>query len=958
MVWFDLKKAITHRTGHRPRTSISRLAERPVRALFLVILIQFVLALVIDLELTTQLTELDNQAANELNLVEVRSLSRSLQRDVLNSIFETDPAERVVIQNKLRTRSAEMRRRIVLATGELRVREPRVAGRFIRLESAVLDRLEQLASVSPHLDPALAYGRFRVEVRPLERDASKLTDEIILRESARSNEMRAAVRRLVIVGMLIILSFVIGVTTLVTAGLRRRLSADVLGPIARVTGALDKLAKGERGVPIPDSELQNEIGDIARAAQVFKTRTALVERLNVFMSVITDAIIVADSARLIIFWNQSAERLLGWTSEAALGQSLDIIVPTCLSHWQAFAQMENEGSIELNGRHFELHALHRNGTEVPVEVTLGTWKGDEGLNIGLVVRDLSERNAAAAEQSRTLEMLDAIIEGMPVSLFVKDSKEGRLQLVNRQAEIMTGLNRDQLIGRTDVDLFPAEQAAQSIARDLAVLRVGGVDISEEFINRADGSLRVLRTRKLAIGGKDGRPQLLLGMSEDITESKETQQRIHHMAHHDSLTGLPNRFCFNERLVSVTEDRTQRGAVMSIDLDRFKAVNDLHGHPVGDRVLCEVAVRLGEVLGDHFVARIGGDEFEALVLNLDDPVRIRQLGERVIEILSQPISVGGNLIHVGASMGIAMLPQDGCDGDTLLRNADLALYRAKSAGRAVCRFFEPEMDRVQREHRALEEDLRNALTNGEIALHFQPLVDLASGHVSGFEALARWTHCRHGPIAPDVFIPIAEASGLIIELGRQVLQAAVEEAATWESPLNIAVNLSPLQMRDGLASEVKELLARTGLAPGRLELEITEGMLILDTDRAITILRELKAMGVRVAMDDFGTGYSSLSYFRLFPFDKVKIDQSFVREMADNPQALAVVQAVIGLGHGLNLSVVAEGVETQSQLDVLRDEGCDQVQGFHIGRPNPINYFDKIVITRKVDVGRAPIAKSE
>jgi diguanylate cyclase (GGDEF)-like protein/PAS domain S-box-containing protein len=620
--------------------------------------------------------------------------------------------------------------------------------------------------------------------------------------------------------------------------------------------------------------------------------------------------------------------------------------------------MENEGSIELNGRHFELHALHRNGTEVPVEVTLGTWKGDEGLNIGLVVRDLSERNAAAAEQSRTLEMLDAIIEGMPVSLFVKDSKEGRLQLVNRQAEIMTGLNRDQLIGRTDVDLFPAEQAAQSIARDLAVLRVGGVDISEEFINRADGSLRVLRTRKLAIGGKDGRPQLLLGMSEDITESKETQQRIHHMAHHDSLTGLPNRFCFNERLVSVTEDRTQRGAVMSIDLDRFKAVNDLHGHPVGDRVLCEVAVRLGEVLGDHFVARIGGDEFEALVLNLDDPVRIRQLGERVIEILSQPISVGGNLIHVGASMGIAMLPQDGCDGDTLLRNADLALYRAKSAGRAVCRFFEPEMDRVQREHRALEEDLRNALTNGEIALHFQPLVDLASGHVSGFEALARWTHCRHGPIAPDVFIPIAEASGLIIELGRQVLQAAVEEAATWESPLNIAVNLSPLQMRDGLASEVKELLARTGLAPGRLELEITEGMLILDTDRAITILRELKAMGVRVAMDDFGTGYSSLSYFRLFPFDKVKIDQSFVREMADNPQALAVVQAVIGLGHGLNLSVVAEGVETQSQLDVLRDEGCDQVQGFHIGRPNPINYFDKIVITRKVDVGRTPIAKSE
>jgi predicted signal transduction protein with EAL and GGDEF domain len=309
------------------------------------------------------------------------------------------------------------------------------------------------------------------------------------------------------------------------------------------------------------------------------------------------------------------------------------------------------------------------------------------------------------------------------------------------------------------------------------------------------------------------------------------------------------------------------------------------------------------------------------------------------------------VRVSASAGVALFPADASDPESLVRNADMALYRAKADGRGTARFYEAAMDEALRQRRQLEADLRQAIDRGELCVHYQPLADLESGSILGFEALLRWTHGALGEIGPATFIPLAEESGLILKLGRWVLREACAEAARWTPALKLSVNLSPVQFTQGdLAAEVEAILAETGLDPARLELEVTEGLLIKDADQAIVILERLKALGVQISMDDFGTGYSSLSYFRMFPFDKVKIDQSFIRDMIDNPQARAIIRSVIGLGRGLGMPVVAEGVETEAQLEALRAEGCDQVQGFWISRPGPIAHFEGVVMGREAETG--------
>ena len=338
-----------------------------------------------------------------------------------------------------------------------------------------------------------------------------------------------------------------------------------------------------------------------------------------------------------------------------------------------------------------------------------------------------------------------------------------------------------------------------------------------------------------------------------------------------------------------------------------------------------------------VARLGGDEFAILVT---DHAGAGRIARRTVDALARPFGIRDRGVGIGASAGVAIhQPGDGGDGDLVLRNADLALYRAKSEGRNQWCFFEPAMDDAARERRQVEADLRTALGRGEIHVEYQPLADVVSGKVISFEALARWDHPRLGRITPAMFIPIAEESGIMPDLGRFILETAANEAVSWSPELKIAVNLSPAQMEvDGVVAEIAAILKRSGLPPERLEVEVTEGMLIKDTVRGVRLLTDLRALGVSVAMDDFGTGYSSLNYFRTFPFDKVKIDQSFIRDMANNPQSLAIVQAVIGLGRGLGMPVVAEGVETAEQLNRLKAEGCDVVQGYHIGRPALIDTF--------------------
>ena len=400
------------------------------------------------------------------------------------------------------------------------------------------------------------------------------------------------------------------------------------------------------------------------------------------------------------------------------------------------------------------------------------------------------------------------------------------------------------------------------------------------------------------------------------------------------------------------------AVLAMDLDRFKAVNDLYGHAAGDAVLSLVAERIRNLLPKDgaVAARHGGDEFLILIQNRHASDRAARVGAALIEALAEPFVVDGQTMHVGASIGIAITAGEDRDFEKSCQNADRALYRAKESGRMRVCFFDPAMDETATRRRELEVDLRTAIRNKNIRVDYQPLVSLETGRAEGFEALARWEHPELGKIAPDTFIPVAEESGLIVSLGALVLETAISEAVRWDPPLRVAVNLSPAQFQDrNLVNVIGSLLERSGLDPQRLELEVTESFLIRDTAKAIAMLEELRSLGVRIAMDDFGTGYSSLSYFRMFPFDKVKIDRSFIQDMGESPQARAIVQAVVGLGRGLGLSVLAEGVESEEQVEALRQEGCTFVQGFHIGRPAPIKHFDGILISRsQVSAGRQSV----
>jgi diguanylate cyclase (GGDEF)-like protein len=447
-------------------------------------------------------------------------------------------------------------------------------------------------------------------------------------------------------------------------------------------------------------------------------------------------------------------------------------------------------------------------------------------------------------------------------------------------------------------------------------------------------------RRTSISGK---PCTLL-IVRDISDRKAAAARIAHLAEHDPLTGVGNRLTFNRALddrLAVATTAKPLG-LLCIDLDRFKPVNDLYGHPIGDSVLIEVTQRINAVLHKkELLARLGGDEFA--VLTHRGPAQASQLAQAIIEALNAPFLADDHMITIGASIGLAYAPTDASDAQMLHSRADLALYRAKNDGRACFRFFDSGMDDQVIETFRMKADLRSALQSDQLSLHYQPLASLVTGDIIGFEALLRWRHPEIGDISPSTFIPLAEETGLIVPIGEWVLREACREAARWPNDLKIAVNLSPIQFTAGNVVElVASALASTGLDPSRLDLEITEGVLVKDAEGALRVLNSLKLLGVRISMDDFGTGYSSLSYFRQFPFDKVKIDQSFVQDMENNPQSRAIIKAIVGLAKGLDIAILAEGVETLDQITMLRSTGCEQIQGFAISRPAPIESFGDLV----------------
>jgi diguanylate cyclase (GGDEF)-like protein len=557
-------------------------------------------------------------------------------------------------------------------------------------------------------------------------------------------------------------------------------------------------------------------------------------------------------------------------------------------------------------------------------------------------REILERKA---ELERLNAQFDVCLNNMTHGLTMYDGARRLIVCNARYAEmyrVPPGLTkpgttyRQILEGRIKEKTSPDQAVAE-------VTRYRG--LARSFLRELDdGRIIAVSHRPLADGG-------WVGVHEDITERQRVEAQLDFMAHHDPLTKLPNRAAFNRALATFLGRAKQENgkfALLSIDLDRFKEINDVFGHDVGDGLLREVAQRLMVAATGAFLARLGGDEFVVISAQEPQPAAAEALAERLQSALATEIVVGEQTLRIALSLGVAIFPDDGEDAASILANSDAALYRAKTDGRSSIRFFDATVDQRLRDCRALQHDLRSAIEQRQILIHYQPQARI-DGSIVGFEALVRWQHPLRGMIAPGAFISVAEESGLIIPLGEGILREACREAASWSKRLAIAVNLSPVQFRHGdLASTVHSILLETGLSPDRLELEITEGVLIDDFSRAISILRRLKNLGVKIAMDDFGTGYSSLSYLQKFPFDKIKIDRSFVSNVQANPQSATIIRAVIGLGRGLHLPIVAEGVETQGELDFLTQEACDEIQGYLVGRPAPIDVYAHLV-------GRRPLS---
>jgi diguanylate cyclase (GGDEF)-like protein len=548
-------------------------------------------------------------------------------------------------------------------------------------------------------------------------------------------------------------------------------------------------------------------------------------------------------------------------------------------------------------------------------------------------------------KQRSSAQLSAALEGMPQGLIMFDG-DLRLIVCNAFYAAMYGLRVEHTQPGTPLRTILEHQV------ETGAFPVDGDDFLQDVLASAshpvlgaveqqlhDGRIISVISAPLSTGGG-------VTIHMDVTEKRNSEKRIAFLAHHDALTGLANRVQLREHIDSrLKHERGESFALLCLDLDHFKDINDTLGHSIGDLLLCAVSTRLLELVRDtDLVSRTGGDEFSIVQSGTKQTIAAAAaLAARVVEALSVPFDLGEHHVVIGASVGIAIAPDDGDDADRLLKNADMALYQSKDDGRGKFHFFKSEMDDEAQARRVLELELRKAVSAGEFEVFYQPIVNLEQDEISGFEALLRWNHPTRGMVPPDAFIPLAEDTGLIVAIGEWVIRQACVEAMTWPSDLRVAVNVSPVQIRGkNLVSAVMSALASTGLRADRLEVEITEAVLMSNDDATLAVLHQLRSLGVRISMDDFGTGYSSLSYLRSFPFDKIKIDRSFVRDLIEKPDSIAIIRAVTGLGHSFGMTTTAEGVETQGQLDQMRAEGCTEVQGYFYSKPRPAGELAELI----------------
>ncbi|MBR0757086.1 EAL domain-containing protein [Bradyrhizobium jicamae] len=555
------------------------------------------------------------------------------------------------------------------------------------------------------------------------------------------------------------------------------------------------------------------------------------------------------------------------------------------------------------------------------------------------MEDITERRRLEQERDRNQTFLREIIDHIPSQITVKDADSRRYVLINRVAEAEFGRSRDEVIGKTAFDFQPEKWADIVTSEDDELLQTPDCSLfKDEHLqgSMAKGS-RYITSRRIGIRDKAGQPRYIINVVEDVTEKRRANERIAHLAHYDALTDLPNRVLFRQQIERELEKAKagEQFALLYIDIDEFKGINDSLGHHIGDELLKTVASRIKACLGGgDLIARLGGDEFAVIRTGIRDTQEVEAFVTAVHQAIRQPCDCLGYHLSTDASIGVALAPQDGTELDQLIKNADIAMYGAKAEGRHTHRFFEPAMGLSAKARLMMEQDLRQAMVDGGFEIHYQPLLGLHSNAVTGCEALLRWRHAERGMVSPAEFIPVAEDTGLISELGEWVLRTACAEAVNWPDHVRLAVNVSPVQFKNQtLALKVASALANSGLKPSRLELEITEAVLIGDDEAALTVLHQLRAIGVRIALDDFGTGYSSLSYLKRFPFDKIKIDRSFVSDIELDGSA-TIVKSVVSIAASRDMTTTAEGVETEQQRALLRQLGCTEMQGYLFSPPKP------------------------
>jgi diguanylate cyclase (GGDEF)-like protein/PAS domain S-box-containing protein len=725
------------------------------------------------------------------------------------------------------------------------------------------------------------------------------------------------------------------------------LSRRITKPVAAASAVAKRIASGQLDGAIPVGGA-DELGalliamgtmrDNIRAMmerEVAQRRSAQV-RLADALESSREGVVVVDPDRRIVLANSQAHEFFGHAMTLLEpGKSADAAAQ--VDHL-ASASLSFEGLSPIAG---EIKLVDNRWLRVSRSPTR-----DGGFIA--VYSDITVLKDQEAKLKATNLLLDAALDNMSQGLCLYDS-EHRLKVVNRRfceifhmpaSELRPGIVFRDVLGLSiAAGNHPDMTLDQLYAREypIANQRVATTRFLELDANR----VILISRQPMADGG-------WVATYEDVTERRRAEERIVFMARHDALTGLPNRVLFAERIETAI-NQIHRGspgfAVLSLDLDHFKQVNDTLGHPVGDELLRSVAERLQACVREvDTVSRLGGDEFAILQVGLDRPDDAAKLARRVVEILSVPYDIDGNRLTISVSVGIAVAPSDGTAYDKLLKSADVALYLAKADGRATWRFFEPEMDVRLQVRRALELDLRDALENNQFEVHYQPIFDLHENRIGGFEALLRWNHPTRGQVSPAEFISLAEEIGIIVPLGEWVLRTACAEAATWPKHVKLAVNVSVAQFKnEELVQTVTDTVRAAALSSRRLELEITESLLLTNNSATLAKLHELRDLGVRIAMDDFGTGYSSLSYLHSFPFDKIKIDQSFIRGMTAKGGTRAIVRAMTAMGNSLSIRTTAEGVETEEQLAWLRAAGCDEAQGFYFSRAVPANKIPRLLM---------------